>query len=360
MFRGLSQSDYPDPGLLVDVLLGAVARLNDCGAVNLTPDDAARLREGGYTAILGPGWYQLPRISIDLLRPHPSLANLAFYWYGPRAFDSPASDDFRPRTVRPADAANLLRWRLGQALSISDQRRVLDAVAHRPECGVMRRRLQQNLRRLPAARFSPSLMALIKAGLVAQQDDRRLTLDPEVRRLLLEAGCYVRRSPSARAMRRERTERTGETCAPRGQRGARDSQRHGQLQQSDRTTKRRYQRRPIPDRRRFPRQWGYSMRARLGGLTRQRQCRRLGVNPTAAATAARQAKQAREKRRHLVLSESTTSAAPVMRMVAPEAPSNARTSGVAPSMTASAISDALAYNQPIGRRQRLAAERNRR
>jgi hypothetical protein len=39
--------------------------------VDLTDEEAAILRQAGYTAILGPGWYQLPRIALELLPASP-------------------------------------------------------------------------------------------------------------------------------------------------------------------------------------------------------------------------------------------------------------------------------------------------
>jgi hypothetical protein len=355
---------------LIQLLLAAPQRIR-AGTIQLTPAEAAMLRACDFLTATADGPWWIPELPAVLARGYPWLAQLI-------SAERPSSyvaqpDQNQSRGEHPESpisriefagagmtTAARLRWRLGDALRQPDQCRVLDAVARRPECGVMRRRLQQNLRRLPAARFNPSLMALIKAGLVVQQTDRRLAPDPEVRRLLLEAGRCVRRSRSPRATRRDRREGTGQTRTRTSQPHDRDSQRHGQLQRIDRTTQRRYRRRPIPDRRRFPRQWGYSMRARLGGLKRQQECRRLGIHPTATATAARLNKRAQEKRRQLVSSDSTTSAAPVARMVAPEALSNVRASGVAMSITALGISEALAYDRPLGRRERLAAERNRR
>ena len=83
---------YPDPRDAIPVLLGAAeaGRLHDRGEVELTADEAATLQQAGYTAILGAGRWPAPRVPLDLLRPHLSLAQLALLWYGPRALGPPA------------------------------------------------------------------------------------------------------------------------------------------------------------------------------------------------------------------------------------------------------------------------------
>ena len=84
-------NEYPNPRVLVGVLLDATDRLNDQGAVCLTEDEAAFLRQSGYTAALGAGRYPIPRLPLELLRPHPSLHRLVEFWWGPRALALPPS-----------------------------------------------------------------------------------------------------------------------------------------------------------------------------------------------------------------------------------------------------------------------------
>jgi hypothetical protein len=95
-----------------------------------------------------------------------------------------------------------------------------------------------------------------------------LLLPADVRSLLGEAGIGVRRPHSARSMRRGERQR-------RQQRGAsRVAQPH----------RRRYQRRPIPNRRKDPHGWAMAMLGRMGGLRSQQSYRARGVHPTAKAT----------------------------------------------------------------------------
>jgi hypothetical protein len=74
--------EYPDPRVLISVLLGTTNRLNEQGAVNLTETEAEFLRQSGYTAVLGAGWWTIPRLDLERLRPYQSLHRLGTFWYG--------------------------------------------------------------------------------------------------------------------------------------------------------------------------------------------------------------------------------------------------------------------------------------
>ncbi len=271
MFQGLSPDEYPDRRVLVAVLLGATSRLNDQGAVNLTEKEAAFLRQSGYTAALGAGWWAIPRVPLELLRSHQSLHRLATFWYGPRALDPPAPAPPGRYASRVDDPATRLRCRLDAALRNPDQRRLLTALARRPDGLVERRPFQQGMHRVKGPRFNMALDALATAGVVVR-DGGWLVLEPDVRRRLVEAGIGVSRRVRARTKRR----RSATT-----RRAA----------QTDRAGPRRYQRLPIPSRTRDPRAWGLAMRGRLGGLSAQLSHRARGVHPTAKATRARLAKR---------------------------------------------------------------------
>jgi hypothetical protein len=353
--------DYPDSRVLVAVLLSAIDRLNDAGAVNLTQDEVAHLQQAGYTAVLAPGWWSIPRLSLDLLRPHPSLARLATHWYGPRALDPP-SEPVTPQPERIAmTLADRLRWRVHDALRKPDQARVLRSLAGQPDGQSSKRDLQRRLRRLPADRLNPALDGLVRVGLVAWEKvgakSAWLMLSVEVLQALAAAGVGVRPPKIARAMRRVRATSQGSLAGNITRTTGRTAAAQYMPGDAFRTTpKRPYRPHPIPDRRRHPRQWGKAMRRRLGGLTVQRLYRKFGVHPTAAATAARQRKRSQQARRQAASNTpAVTHAAPVTSSAVPRAPSVSYST-----TTAAAISAARAYQQPIGRRERLAAEQRRR
>ena len=204
-------TSYPDPRDAVPVLVGAAeaGRVNDRGEVTLATDEAATLRQAGYTAILGAGRWPAPNIPLDLLRPHASLAPLALFWYGPGALDPPPPParprrgdiEIAPReNMTPPEAVEItppdrldVKWHLAAVLDQADHRRLLAGLMRRPDGPVARRELQQALHRLPAVRFNAALDALVETGLVAREE-QQLALSGDVRRLLLEAGIGVSRA----------------------------------------------------------------------------------------------------------------------------------------------------------------------
>jgi hypothetical protein len=178
--------------------------------------------------------------------------------------------------------------------------------------------------------LNSALDGLVSVGIV-RRDDHCIALDPDVHHLLAEIANAVRRGRSARAMRRARTghRRTG---TPRQTTDARS--RHPKRGTSE---------------------WGRWMRAKLGGLTVQRLYRKFGVHPTAPATAARIAKRAQRE-------QPVPASTPVTRRAPAAQPTTTASRGEAwfPSGIAAGRSAGIEYSQPIGRRERLAAERNRR
>lgn len=96
--------------------------------------------------------------------------------------------------------ATRLRWSVYSALRNPDQRRLLGALARRPEVGrVERRRLQQAMQWMPGARFNAALGALTSGGFVVRNGSW-LKLEPDVRRLLNGSGFGVSRTIRSRAV----------------------------------------------------------------------------------------------------------------------------------------------------------------
>ncbi len=342
---------YPDPRDAIPVLLGAAeaGRLHDRGEVTVTADEAGALQQAGYTAIIGAGRWPAPHIPLDLLQPYPSLAPMALFWYGPRALDPPPPPARPRRAIVEMTPAKRLRWRLGDALRDPDQRQLLEALARREAGPVACRRFQNSQHRLGAPRYRAALSKLIGGGLV-----RRVThdgvgcllLSAEIRHLIRKARIGVRRAPSARAKRRTDSGALSQRAARRAR---------GKCARSS-TNKRPYRPRPIPDRRLNPRAWGKAMRARLGGLTVQRLYRKFGVHPTAPATAARRAQRTEQERRQSAASTSVAHTEPD----APASATHALGDMWFSAASAERVTVALHYRQPLGRRERLAAERERR
>ena len=246
----------------------------------------------------------------------------------------PQSPVAPPRADVEMTPVKRLRWRLGEALRQPDQARLLRSLAAADELGCTKRRLQQNQSRLPAARLNPAIDRMVGAGLIAREGGTWLMLSIEVREALRAVEIDVSRAKKARARWRAKTRKTNERT-------------EGQTS----TRKRTYCPRRIPDRRHNPHAWGRSRLARRGGLAVQKEYRWLGLHPTAPATAAGQAKRDEQKRRQVPYTAPVT-----FSDVQP-------TPGVAYSATGAtggAISAALRFNEPIGRSDRLAADRNRR
>jgi len=88
MFRPISSTDQ-DLHVWLDVLLGALDRIDAHGHVVLTAREVARLHAAGWLAILAPGRWPIPRLPLDWLGGHPELADLARLQHGPHALDPP-------------------------------------------------------------------------------------------------------------------------------------------------------------------------------------------------------------------------------------------------------------------------------
>jgi hypothetical protein len=101
--------------------------------------------------------------------------------------------------------------------------------------------------------------------------------------------------------------------------------------------------------------WGRSMRAKKGGYARQRQCRALGIHPTAPATTARLA------RRAVATTAGAQASAPVQPTVAQTCGGNGsgtnrlRSGFDVTCRGERGLSEALAQTRPIGRAERIAS-----
>jgi hypothetical protein len=337
-----------------------------CIAVHLA--DAMCLREIGFWNV-EPGRWKAPSLPPEIIDRYPALAEFRMTLPDATAGQPRTPSDRQDATIRPAksaiipvdavyvgisaDETSRLHW----ALANSDHCRIVASLFARPDCGCTKRQLQQRLHRMRARDLNAALERLTDAGVVLQRAGR-VELRPTVQRSLNEAVGTVSR-PRARARRAESSRRTG----PEVRTGETDLTQirdagSGPVRPSKTSGPRRYQPRPVPDRRRHPSAWGRSMRAKRGGLAVQRRYRSLGVQPTAAAMEARQRKRTERQRRQSVVRGAAVIVAPSATAVGPT-PDSFRNPVPQPSVRASAISAALAYNQPIGRRERL-TERKRR
>jgi hypothetical protein len=127
-----------------------------------------------------------------------------------------------------------------------------------------------------ARRLNAALEGLVVAKVMVR-DGVDLVLGPNMRPVLMAADELVNRLRSARAL----TDRTVKRrTAPRKRRWYEDK--NGQM---------RWRPAFVNGRRTLPpvgtSAWGRSMLGKKGGYARQRQCKALGINPTAQATAAR-------------------------------------------------------------------------
>ena len=260
-----------------------------------------------------------------------------------------------PRADVEMTPAKRLRWRLGDALRDPDQRRLLISLAGRPDGPVECRQFQRALHRLKTPRYNAALTALINGGFlqrVTRDGVGCLVLPAEVRHLISEVQIGVRRAPSARAMR-ERARR-GTSAA-----GTAQGQPSRQAHPPGTKSRRRYQPRPVPDRRRFPAAWGRSLSAKRAGKARQRQARAAGICPTDAPNAARRAKRAEQERRQAAEHVSTTYGASGVSSPGQRVPDDTRPLP-SPSSTTVALSAAYRTLAPVGRDARLSEARKRR
>ena len=243
-----------------------------------------------------PGWWTFPPIPPELVRSYglpgqfarqpPPPAPVA---KPPRTPDvglpcGPGPAPTRYRTPRPLTAETLLGWLRG--VSTPDQQRLVLSLARRPADWLPKRELQQRLHRVPAPRFNTALDGLVGRGLVLR-DGRRIALRKGVQEVLLEAGLVVNRRTRTHAI------------ADRAVRRHRPLRRMRYVETVDGTSY--WQPLFVNGKRTLPpvgtSAWGRSMAAKRGGYARQKQCRALGIHPTAKATAVRLAKRSEPTRR---------------------------------------------------------------
>ena len=345
---------------LVDFLIAAPHRVNAAGEIELTVAEADMLRgcdfptaaEGPWRIPAIPSWVPLPdyllRALPQLMRETAAVTQLTSTPAPrPPSYGRRSPDDSRS-AVRLA-----LRWRLGDALRDADRQQLLEALVRREAAPVACRRFQNSQHRLDTRRYNAALKSLIAAGFVERVKRDRvscLVLSAEVRHLIEEAQTGVRRTPSARAKRQR--ERQGKSAGGTAQSG-RDKNRRARVPGAK--TRRRYRPRPVPDRRLFPSAWGRCLAAKRAGKARQRQARAAGICPTDAPNAARAHRRAEQERRQSTASMSVAYTAPETRSSATPARSEWFTTAGPERVTA-----ALQRGQPVGRRERMAAERNRR
>jgi hypothetical protein len=284
MFSGFTGHEFPDRQVLLVTILESVGTLDARGTIDLTERQADRLRAAGYMTALGAGRWPVPQLPLEMLRPHPSLADLARFWYGANALTPPPPLPSQTQRGSFFSPERSVRFSLAFfALRDASQRIVLMSLARRGP--TKRRRLQQaHGRCLPAARFNPALTALLQANLVVQSSGL-LSVNPLAIAPLMELTGAVCRTGAARSQRRSER-RAGST----------EKRRRPTAPRAKSRRRRPYRRRPIPDRRADPRGWALSMLGRRAGLARQRQARNRGEHSTAKATVARLAKHRRRRR----------------------------------------------------------------
>ena len=192
MFSGPIGIDQPDVTVLVRTLLQNVNRVDQHGCLDLTYRTASALRQAGYASALCRGPWLVPQVRLELLQPHPTLAPLVRFWYGRYAITAVLANPIVPPGRLTED-----RRALPNVFRDDDSRRVLGSIARRG--GVIpRRRLQQNQRRLPAARFNAALGLLVARHVVtvsasgvvkSVEDTGRLVSRHGVRRANIGAIC---------------------------------------------------------------------------------------------------------------------------------------------------------------------------
>jgi hypothetical protein len=333
------------------------------GSIRLSFADACNLVSMGFRDA-APGRWILPPLPSEITHRYPDLAV--------HAADSGKANDHgvmtAPQTAgRPTLPVSPYRRvpltmeaRLRAALRDPIQRRVVVSLSRRTGSRCTKRQLQQRLRRIPADVLNAALTTLSEAGVVVW-DARTLALNAEAHQLIVAARIDVRRPRPARTRRRDNTQtgpdpgrnrETGQT-----QTGGSDPP---QIRPRKTTGPRRYQPRPVPDRRRHPSAWGRSMLSKRGGQERQRQCREAGICATDAANAARAARRAQQERRQTAAGMRNVHVPPVEILTSESALGDTHATDFSSSITASSLSTAWRSLRPVGQRARLAAERNRR
>ena len=289
----------PDYDQFARWLIACQKQADADGTIPLSLADAICLRGLGFSTVV-PGRWVVPSLPPEVRGRYPALAPFAAKpepsitrdnattavpdQVVPTTASTPASygDAQRVPAESRVDVRPKLTWRLAEALRHPDHARILRSLARADELGCKKRTLQHNLSKLPAARLNPALDRLVRAGLVLREE-HWLALSVEVREALSEAlralEMGVRQAQKARARWRAETRKTHERA---------EGQTEGQ---TSTPRKRPYQPKLMPDRRHDPHAWGRSRLARRGGLAVQKEYRRLGLHPTAPATAAGQAKR---------------------------------------------------------------------
>jgi hypothetical protein len=268
---------------LIRLLVAAAATRNGVtarGEVYLTEAQANHLRVCEFPTAAA-GWWKVPPLAPDLVHVHALPAHLADGWVPPRLTPAtlPTPPVATPITSRYGHLPLSIRLRTWLAhRATPEQLRVLTSLLRSP-AGVAKRRLQQNLHRVPADRLNHALGGLVAQRLLARGNGS-LSLPPDVREALCHAGLGgVSRSDRARAQTdrgastRTHARRPRLVCYE-----GRDGRVHWMPARIN-------GRRPLPPR--GTRAWGISMRARKAARARHQKCRALGLNPTARATARR-------------------------------------------------------------------------
>ena len=247
-------------------------------------------------------------------------------------------------------------------LQASDaQRHVLKSILSTPGGRIRRRRLRKNQRRLRARDFNIALTTLVAAKIATLEivgRARWVVMPTEACEAFAMLGLGGgRRRPSRRAMARRRTsvrhtqpQPAPRNAGPRRRRCTRPAR--PTTDREVRAARRRSRRRkPLPPP--GTTEWGRHMRALKAAYASHAACRRRGVVQTEKANRVRLAKQ-RWRQQQRPAAESTARYAERVT-ASPMQPTHG-----ASYSTGATISAALDYSRPIGRRQRLAGERNRR
>jgi hypothetical protein len=271
---------------LIFILTRALHRLSAAGEIDLTNAEAQLLRGCGFVTGTS-GLWKIPPLPLALVRGNglplslaaaPSAVSPPSRDPGPAGMPSGATSQLQPSvspwssrysTIRRTEAERALAWFWYRATP--DQRRIILSLLRQPDGRSKKRALQQRMERLRAVRFNSTLQELITRGVI-HRDGTTLSLSAELYSALLQAGLAVRHRPQAPTQARKQKPRKRLFYEDRdGHVRSLPASTHGRRTLAPAGTS----------------LWGRQMLAKRGGLARQRQCRALGINPTAAATAAR-------------------------------------------------------------------------
>jgi hypothetical protein len=366
----------PYYGWLVPFLVAAPHRVNAAGEIDLSVAEAFCLRYSDFPTA-APGLWRVPPLPPQLVSHIPHLTRFAENRPQAVAVPEPVTVSPRPASspspkipASPAGTSGLFsapsRFEVSTVARVRywltrhatrDQRRILASVFGSPSPKVTKRHVQQCLHRITAARLNPAIAGLVAEGFLVR-DGKWLVLSADVRAILVEAGFRgVNRSGRGRALARGR--------AQKGQKRRRFvyfTDRAGRLVIKPAL---KHGRRPVPPV--GTSEWGRSQLARRGGLAEQRMYRAAGVHPTAAATQARRDRQQRRRQ------DTAAPPSPVMTHSVWTQPVNAAESWPGNTTASQSVDQQVRYRResgdlrtawrsltPIGRRERLAAERRRR